>query len=189
MDNLLKKKSILTVAGSLLIAAIWFNLLYLPGTHKIKAVQSNRQRLEQEITSSKSLVAGVGQIMQRVDLAQSRVQEKLNHIYYADSIPDFIQSLTALMKGYNLDRVQITPELPDLLDDNQTIAIGSDILSVIEFRFDGRGRYLQLGKFLEYLQNQPYFEGVSSLSLNYNQSTNPEINFDLKISTYLKRQG
>ena len=189
MENLLKKKSILTFIGIILILAIWVNLIYLPGTHKIKSEESKRAALEQEVSSYKSLIADVSQIIQRVDQSQTNVQSKLDQIFAADSIPDYIRRLTALMDTYNIRKVKITPELPDLLDNRQTITIGNNILTVVDFKFSGQGRFLRLGQFLEQLQTQSDFAGVSLMNIHYNKSINPNVIFELIVSAYLKRQG
>lgn len=189
MENLLKKKSILTFLGIFLILVIWVNLVYLPGMHKIKSVQSERAALEQEVVSYKSLIADVSQIIQRVDQSQTDVQGKLDQIFAADSIPDYIRRLTALMDNYNIRRVKITPELPDLLDNRQTITIGNNILTVVDFKFNGQGRFLRLGQFLEQLHTQPDFAGVSLMNIHYNKSINPDVVFELKVSAYLKSKS
>ena len=189
MDSLLKKKSLLTIIGIVLILFVWINLLYLPGLNKINNSGTEREALEQEVTSYETLIAGVGQIIHRVDLAAAEVQDKLDSISHADSVPDFIGRLSELMKAYDITRVKISPEIPDLLDDNPSVVIGGYILTEVEFNFTGQGRYIQLGKFLEALRNQSYFAGMSSLGLHYNKSTNPNIAFEIQVSAYLKRQG
>ena len=189
MNNLINNKSLLVIIGIIVILIAWINLSYLPGLRSVNNSRSECESLGREIVSHKTLTASVGQIMQRVNQAEAVMFSKVNDISHTDSVPAFIGQLSELMKAYDITRVKISPELPDLLEDNPTVVIGDYILTEVEFNFNGQGRYIQLGKFLEALRQQPYFAGVSSLQLHYNRSTNPDIVFEIQVSAYLKRQS
>jgi len=188
MDKLMQRKSILIAVSLVVLSIVWFNFFYLSNAAKIQAAKTNSAHLNQEINSYRSLISNVGDVNDRVNLVRSELNQNLDEICSVDSIPDFIDKLRSSMEMYDFNNLTIKPKVSDLLE-NMQIPIGDKTFDLVEFEIKGIGRFISIGKYLEYLNSETYFNKTLALNISYNKSLNPKVLFSVKISTYIRMQG
>lgn len=188
MDKLKKNRLYIVIIATFALSAIWFLFLYQPNQAKLQLLKQDAARLQQEINESRNLIGKAGNVARRINEADSDLNKCLQGMRTLDSIPGFIVILNDRLDEYGIEGADIVPRLPDLLN-NDAIVLGKDKLSKVEFEISGHGRYLNLGKFIESLEEELFYAGCASLDISQNQTLNPDIAFEYKFMAYLKGQG
>lgn len=182
MISLKNKRIAITLGVTVVIITVWLAFIYLPLTSRVNSLADQSAQLKHELAGYRSRFGDIRELHVRVDSQNQKLSAVLERLGTTDSIPDFIQVLSEDMKEYGLKNIRIIPNLKDLIEE-ESIALGDRNVNRVEFKLTADGRYLSIGRYLEYLQKQPYYSGQTSLDILYDQDLGPRV--DLRYSFYV----
>ncbi|MBD3218353.1 MAG: hypothetical protein GF310_08755 [candidate division Zixibacteria bacterium] len=187
MKELIQKRSyvVIALAGILIIA--WYVFVYGPGASSIARNKEDIHSLKMEIANSNQMIASAGILAQKVRGLEDEMNSCLDGICSVDSISHFIQMMEGMLRNHGIHRINVVPVLPDLLRD-EDISLGEGRLSRVEFDISGVGRYLDIGKVIEQIEDEVFYAGCTMLDVSYKASLNPKVLFDFRLGVYLKGQ-
>jgi hypothetical protein len=188
MNSLKNKRIAITIGATVAIVAVWLALIYLPLTTKVNSLKDKCALLNDELTGSRSGIGDIRELHVRVDSQNQKLSAVLDLLGTTDSIPNFIQILTEDMKEYGLKNIRIIPNLKDLIEE-EGIALGDRNVNRVEFKLTADGRYLSIGRYLEYLQKQPYYFGQTALDIFHNQYLAPRVELRYAFYILLENRG
>ena len=184
MKALIRHKVSLVLGFALVALIMWALFLYQPTLKRLGASRAQAALLEQEVNSARQFLTSTAQAMDNDGWLQQR-QKLLTNLSRVDSLESFVNRLTADFNSFGIMYAEFAPDLHELLKERR-IPLGSVILTGSRFDAHCQGRYLSLGKAIEYLEQQPYFSDLHSLTIQYNDATNPDVLCTMNFSVYLR---
>ena len=185
MSSLKNKKSLVTIGIGILVCVVWIYFVYMPAKSKKDLLHSENNQLEKETHQKEMVLSNLAGIIDRVKNIEVELYQCVESIYPSDSIGHFIGTLKQKLRDYNVSDIDVTPELPDLLE-KESVPMGETSLNLVEFEINGQGEYIQIGKLMEALESEPYYNKFISVDLTYSKTIDPKILFNLKFSAYLR---
>ncbi len=173
---------------SVVALTAWVLLLYQPASRQLASTRAQVASLEQDLSNARRFLTETAAAMETGNWLQQR-RDLMMGLYRADSLESFIDQMADDCLRIGVTRAEFLPNLNELLK-QQRIPIGNIILT--GGRFEGRcqGRFLNLGRALEHLEQQPYFVELYSLNIAYNQATSPDVLCTMDFAVYLRdREG
>jgi len=185
METVIKYKSWSLLALILILFIAWLNLLYLPAGSSRKANLEEVSSFQNEINRSQRLIAEAGQIRESLTGVESDLNQCLDLICPTDSVGLFIEMIEKRMQSFGMVDYAVVPRIPDILSDEK-IRLGKGHLNRIDFELKAQGRYIQIGKFIEDLQDENFFAGSSHIDISHSQSINPRVVFNMTFTAFLR---
>jgi len=188
MDRLTSSKSIVLFAASALLVVAWIALVFVPGRSATVNYALESAALETDLQQLHSLFLSAGQSAQQHQDVRSRTSEALSAIMPEDSLEQFIDKISAILKTEGLHEITIAPLVEAVLSSRKVI-VGNQELSEVLLQTTLVGRYLDIGKALDYLEQQPYFSEYRLVNLAYDDDLNPAIVCQFDLTVYLRAKG
>lgn len=143
--------------------------------------------LGQEVGTISQFLSSSARELESVHWQQER-REMLAEVYRTDSLETFVDHLVAAFNQFGANTVDVSPDLKDLLKENH-VTLGSATFILDKFVAHCQGRYIDLGKALEYLERQPYFVDLQALNMACGLPDEPNLLCDLSFVVYLREKG
>lgn len=170
----MKKHFLAYIGAGLGLGFLWFFFIFGPN----RLERENQKAL---INEALSQLADFDRIMSTLptsltaseNLEAARV-DLMSHLYAKTDILQLFDQLEATAEGTNLRPIEIRPSIRELLQLNSLVPTSDQPLFVnIEMRL--RGGYLDCGRFIQALEHQPYFRGVSYCRLSAERKTSEQL--------------
>jgi len=180
----IRHKTLFTIGLAVVALIAWMTLLYQPARLRLEMTRAQVASLDQEVNTARQFLMETAQVMEKDAWSRQR-HDLLTNLCRVDSLETFVDRLTADFSRFGVSHVEFSPDLNELLKENR-IPFGGIMLTGGKFEARCQGRFLNLGKALEYLEQQPYFVNLYSINIAYNEATNPEVLCTMNFAVYLR---
>jgi Tfp pilus assembly protein PilO len=172
----------LIVYGALAVLAVAF--LYIPNIAKRNKNIAEVQRLDKDIKDLRQMAAGIGQLKVKVVESEKLVAEFNARVAHYDSLYYLVKEITdAGRTECHLEFLEIKPPSKDTL----LMAGVTTPLVGIPYQFQIRGRYLDIGRFVESLDKFRYFIRVPEFEVLGRDDIRPFVEARLLINIFATR--
>jgi Tfp pilus assembly protein PilO len=174
----------LIVLGALSLVAVGF--LYIPNVAKRNRNIAEVQRLDKEIQDLTQMAKGIGELKRKVVESEQQVAEFNARVARYDSLYSLIREITEDGKNnYHLEFVEIRPPGKDTL---LMSGVSSPLIG-IPYQFTVRGRYLDIGRFVESLDRFRYFVRVPEFEVLGKDEIRPYVEARLLVNVFATKSA
>ena len=174
---------LIVLAGLTVLAVIF---LYMPNMATRNRNLSEVAKLDKEIKDLKAMAAGIEQLRQKVVESEKQVAEFNARVARYDSLYYLIHEICDdARKTYHLDFTEIKPPSKDTL---LLVGVTAPLVG-IPYQLTVRGRYLDVGHFIESLDRFRYFVRVPELEIVGRDDIRPFIEARLLINLYATKMA
>jgi hypothetical protein len=182
----IRHRTLFTIGLAVVALIAWMILLYQPTRQHLETTRAQVASLDQEANTARQFLMNSAQIMEKQGWPRQK-HDLLVNLCRVDSLEIFVDRLAADFSRFGVSHAEFAPDLNELLKENR-IPFGGAMLTKGRFEARCQGRFLSLGKALEYLEQQPYFVNLYSINIAYNEATNPEVLCTIDFAVYLRDQ-
>jgi Tfp pilus assembly protein PilO len=180
--NLAERRILLGgLIGLAALTVIAIVALYIPNIAKRNKNIAQVKQLDKEIKELREMTAGIEALKRKVVESEKEVAEFNARVAKYDSLYYLIQEITADGKNnYKLEFIDVRPPGKDtlLLNHATTPLVG------VPYQFTVRGRYLDIGRFVENLDKFRYFVRVPEFEITGQDEIRPFVEARLLINLY-----
>ena len=175
---------VLVLAALTLLSVVF---LYIPNLARRSKNVAEVKALDKEIKDLKEMAAGIEQLRRRVVESERQVAEFNARVARYDSLYYLMQEITENARNdYHLEFAEVRPPSKDTLMMTGITAP----LAAIPYQFTIRGRYMDIGHFIESLDRFRYFVRVPEFEILGRDEIRPFVEARLLINIYAtKMQG
>lgn len=184
MKAFIRHKTFFTIGLAVVALIAWVIFLYQPTRQHLETTRAQVTSLDQELNTARQFLMNSAQVMEKQGWPRQR-HDLLTNLCRVDSLEIFVDRLAADFSRFGVSHAEFAPDLKELLKENR-IPFGGIMLTGGKFEARCQGRFLSLGKALDYLEQQPYFVDLYSVNIAYNEATNPEVLCTMNFSVYLR---
>ncbi|MGD0233039.1 MAG: type 4a pilus biogenesis protein PilO [Syntrophorhabdales bacterium] len=177
------KSLYLWIALPLVIAAVWFFVFYMP----IKADISNKRNelndVKQQTQKVETDIKALTEMKRKEDSIKASLREYRGQIPLFDNFPDFIYQVagSARKSGLVLDKFSGTFKSLDMQP--------KTILTYPVFEVGLKGRFMEMGKFLEQVSSSRAYRKIIKGVISYNEKEYPLLagRFEIEFKAWKER--
>lgn len=177
------KTSYLYFAGALLILMLWLFLFFLPLTSKAKEKKEVLRAIRKEMEMVDRQIADLLALRTRQKEVDIRMEEIRTQLPTIDGLYDLIKGLVLSAKRQGLEVEAIQPLFTSVKE-----LEGKDFLYPI-FEVTLKGRFLQMGRFLEELEKSRSFRGISKAKISYDEHGYPLLKGKIVLQMRVLKEG
>ena len=167
--------------GLVVLTVVAVLFLYIPNIAKRSKNAAEVKRIDKEIRDLQEMAAGVEQLKRKVVESEQQVAEFNARVARYDSLYGLIREITDEgRKNYHLEFVEVRPPAKDTL----LLANVTAPLVAIPYQLTIRGRYLDIGHFVEGLDRFRYFVRVPEFEVLGKDEIRPFVEARLLINMY-----
>ncbi len=175
----MKKQVSLYAVAAIGASLIWCFLAYLP----LKAKQDNLRRKTEEVrrqlTDYSRTTEELPAFLKANQNLETRRGELNSSLFAKSDILDLFRQINEDASDHNLELVEISPPVSELLELNRQATIDNEP-QFLNIRLDFKGCYVDFGRYLSGLESKPYFRTVNACVIRGNQLVQPTV--DLTVS-------
>jgi len=151
------------------IVLAWIFLFYMPLSAKTKTISKELLSLRQEEERLDLELASIYQMKGKYDNTKESLRKFYSSIPVLDEMPNFIRSIVESAKR---NGVVITSfnSMFETMDRQKT-----QLLMTPTFEIGLKGKFIDMGRFLEELENQNAFKRILSASIGHDQKEYPAL--------------
>jgi Tfp pilus assembly protein PilO len=177
------KSLYLWIALPIVIAAVWFFVFYMP----IKADISNKRNelndVKQQTQKVETDIKALTEMKRKEDSIKASLREYRGQIPLFDNFPDFIYQVagSARKSGLVLDKFSGTFKSLDMQP--------KTILTYPVFEVGLKGRFMEMGKFLEQISSSRAYRKIIKGAISYNEKEYPLLagRFEIEFKAWKER--
>ncbi len=154
-------------AVPVLLVAVWVAAFYIPMSSSIKARERQLKDLKQESERIDAQAVAMIEMKKRNEQARIRFEEFQTQLPVVEQLPDFVRTVAASAKKDGVTVINFSNILASF-DTGERLPLVTSI-----FEIDLKGRFLDLGKFVEDLGNERAFKDVIIAKIGYNEKEYP----------------
>ncbi|MBU8932382.1 MAG: hypothetical protein KOO62_00095 [candidate division Zixibacteria bacterium] len=156
----MSRRSMAYIGAGLALIAIWFFMIYAPYCQdKERQLSSNDNALRQ-LTDFDNIMSGLPSFLSVSEDLEATRLDVVSHLYAKTDIIELFDHLEQIAYKGNLKPLEISPSIRELLYMNTLITTTAQPLFVnIDMRLSGG--YTDCGRFIQTLEQTPYFRGIN----------------------------
>lgn len=178
-----RRTSILIAVAVLLIAG-WFAFLYLPASGKQAKVRTELRSAEAQLRDYESTLAQVPVFMAARSELRKKLQSVNSSLYAKEDLVELFDELERKAGAFSLRTVEITPPVEELLQLNNSVPSDGEP-QVLSLNIVLKGNYIDFGRFVEALENAPYFRTTQSCIITRFQDGSDQVAYSLGFKALL----
>ncbi len=163
------KRVFIWYALPIALAAVWLVAFYLPLSSSIKAQSQELKALKRESAKMDTQMVALIETKKRSEQARITLEEFQAQLPVVDELPDFVRSLAAAAKkdGIAIDGFSniLAP-----VDAGDKMPLVTSV-----FEIDLKGRYLEIGGFVEELGSKKAFKDILIATIGYSEKEYPSL--------------
>jgi len=180
----LRQRGALYVAGTLALLGLWYFLAFTPTFARLNSVRGEVDGALRQLADYNRTIQELPEFLKVNDNLQV-MRHRLNSSLYAKSeILDLFHQLTTDAQDHNLQLVQISPPVSELLELNRQASVDNSPL-FLSVTLDFRGNFLDFGRFVSNLETKPYFRSVKNCVLRDSQTSQYTIDMSLSFKALI----
>ena len=169
------------IAILIVLAILSVVFLYQPKIQARGKIQAEANNLRKQINDMKEQVKGIGALRRQISQLETQNSELMSHVAPRDQLLTLLRELAKIGERYNITFLEITPPGLDtmLQAENQDTPIRP-----VPFQIVMQGRYLDIGAYVENLNQFSYFVKVPEFEINGKDEIRPAIEARLLLNIY-----
>jgi Tfp pilus assembly protein PilO len=171
------------VSIPILICAGWFFVFYIPMKAEISAKKKEHQEVKEQTKKVEADIQALQEMKRKEESIKQSLREYQGQIPLFDNFPDFIYQVadSATKSGLQLDKFSATFRSLDLK--------GKTVLTYPVFDLGFKGRFMEMGKFLEYMSSTKAYRKIIKGRISYNDKDYPMLagNFEVEFKAWKER--
>ncbi len=187
-DKYTKARNHLIMAGIILVAVVvgWFTLLYNPISTDIKALNAAIASEQDSLTAVERYKTQDKALRQRIEILKLEAVDWDNSFPPRKQLVSLAKQLISYFASYGIELVEMQPSLFELyaLEQAGNIVAGKYVSKQL-LNMTLRGRYLNLGRMLERIDQLPFKVTVTDVSMNSLPNERPELEIGLDMFLYV----
>jgi hypothetical protein len=152
------------------LAVIWVFAVYLPVSAKITAKERELVSVRQESQRIDATIKTMAEWKKKGEESKHSVEQFEAEIPVVDQLPDFMRALTITAQKHHVAVTTLDNVLPSL-DAGEDLPLVSSV-----FEIEVKGRFLDMGRFVEDLQGRKAFKEMLSARISNNDKEYPLLN-------------
>ncbi len=176
-----KEMIILSVLIIVVIAVVYFQLLFRPAIGRLRTLLPQTSALKKSLVEARSLVANKDILEKEKEKLQLRLDKHKEIFPSQQEIPRLLEKLSGIADESRVKIISIKP-----LDKEASGGAEKDgVYQEIPIKIVAKSSYHQLGRFLQNLETGDRFMMVKDLKIRANENKPKKHNVELTVSTYI----
>jgi Tfp pilus assembly protein PilO len=150
-----------------LVVVGWVIAFYEPVSSKNHSREKEVLQVKAEELNLDNEISRLTALRKKEGETKSRIEDISAHIPRWEKLPEFMKSVALMAKGKGI-LIQDFSVVPSSLEEQRTTLVANPI-----FEVSVKGRYLQIGRFLEDLADNKAFKGVVTGAISYDEKEYP----------------
>lgn len=178
------RKTSILVAVAVLLTAGWFVFLYLPASGRQAKAHAELKSAEAQLRDYESTLAQVPVFIAARSELRKKLQIVNSSLYAKEDLVDLFNELERKAGGFSLRTVEITPPVEELLQLNRSVPSEGEP-QILSLNIVMKGNYIDFGRFVEALENAPYFRTTQSCIITRLQDGSDQVTYSLGFKALL----
>jgi Tfp pilus assembly protein PilO len=177
------RRSYVWIGLPIIIAAVWFFVFYIPINGKIINKRNEFNQARQQNQKVDAEIRALMETKKKEETVKVSLREYRSQIPFYDNLPDFIYRLAAKARdgGLRLDKFNGIFKSLDVQP--------KTILTYPVFEIGLRGRYVEIGKFLEEVGSSKAYRRILKGQISYNEKEYPLLTSRFEIEFKAWKEG
>jgi hypothetical protein len=188
MTGLNMNKSALVVVVTLVAVIAWVIVTYMPGRSTIKDDFAEIASLESDLAQLHTIFLSAGVSAELTENVQAQTAQALSQLIPEDSLEQFVDRFSRALGDFGLTEVTVAPAVEVVLA-SRKVMVGDQRIAEVLLRTTLIGRYLQIGKAVNYIEKQSFFSEFRRVDLAFDEELNPAVACQLDLTVYLLSDG
>jgi hypothetical protein len=168
----------------LALGAIWLFVLHSPLVERRKQVAEQTRRAEAQLADYMYTIEQLPKYLQTSHTLEALRTELNSSLYAKNDILRLLDRITGDAVAHNLAVLEISPPVMELVHLNELSDMG-DEPQYLNLTIDIRGQYVDFGRFVSYLEKEPYFRSINHCSIRGGQDIQQELDFSIGFKALL----
>lgn len=178
----MNRRAISYYVVALVMAILWLLLVRLPGASKQASLQAQIADAQVQLQDFDQTVLQLPAFIEtRQDLLAFREQLQ-SKLYAKTELLKLFGKFEQDTKSYGLHLNEIAPPIEELLELN---SVSSDQPQFLNITLKMTGKYINLGKFVHYLESEPFFRGINDCRISAGENDKKGLTISLGIRALL----
>ena len=182
--NWTEHRAVLIIAVAALLLPLWYFFVYQSQIDKETVLNAERDSMMQRIKSVKKNIGETGAVAVNLRKMEMQWGQLAGHLAAPDSADQILHHIRDVARGNKLTILDAQLDMGKLYgktSDNHNIAS----INKIELKLEGRGRFFNIGNFLDSLENDVSVADLEKLKLVYQRPIDPEIYFSMSVDIFV----
>lgn len=171
----MKQRAMYFVLAGLALIALWYFAALVPTSAKQKAVDESIAATEARLEEFNRTCLELPDFLEANENLETLRSELNSSLFAKADILDLFQQLAQDAIDHDLELVEISPPIAELLELNRQVVIDNSP-QFLNVQLDLKGKYIAFGKFVEHLETQPYFRAVNKCMVRGDVERRPTVN-------------
>lgn len=178
------RRTTILIGAVLLFSIAWLLFLYLPVgreqarlTNEINSAETQLRQYESTLAQLPAFLAAKADLKSKLALANS-------NLYAKEDLVKLFDELKHQAEVRSLRVVEITPPVEELLELNKTLPTEGKPL-VLNLNLVIRGNYIDFGRFVQSLEEAPYFRSVRGCVISHLEDGSGQVIYSLGFEALL----
>ena len=180
-------KRALLLATILIIATSvgWFFFFYRPKVDEIKKLRQDSENLLTKFRVIKVSDIQIEHLQKQVVNLEKEIAVNQTKVFPKSELPSIVRQIERKGRALGLKFYNIIPEYDSLIRVPDKGNDGSDLIKLlVHFKF--QSRYKNCGRFIDSMEEFPFFISVGEISFYYTENIYPELQIMLDAILYLR---
>lgn len=182
-----KKGMLISISSLLILAVLFYNLLFKHQFSQIKKVSPQLAQLRQKVKTAEAELAKIAVYQKQFEELKAKIEACKKRLPYEKEMSGLLEHLSRTAKETGVKILAIEPVNPDAKAKQETQEKGGLFLEV-PIKIDALAGYHQLGIFINRLENSERFMKVSDLTIEKGDESPKIHSTSLVISVYVLLQ-
>ena len=170
------------------LIAVWLLLGYFPQERERLQLETDLATAEWELTDFNRVVGELPNYLEKYEDLSLQRKHLASSLYAKQDILDLFRQLGTAAAAHNLNLVEISPPVDELLALNRT-SPNSNEPQFLNITMGLRGTYIDFGHFVNDLEQAVYFRGVNSCYVRGQQTPQPQVDCTVSFRALIKSTG
>lgn len=180
-----KRTLILVVLLLFVLCLGWFFVFYQPKKAKISALKQDTENLLIKLRSLKVTDRQIVSLEKQIEKLEEDIAVTQSRLFVKSDLPSIVRQIERKGRFYGLKFDNIIPEYDSLVRFPDAEDKQSDLIQLV-VHIKIQGYYKNFGKFIENLDDLPFFVSLGEMGLYYNKDIYPELEIMLDVVLYLR---
>ena len=152
-------------AGGLAAIVLWIVLMYTPLRREHQGIAETTVSIEAELRDFQQTISTLPNDLSASDDLEASRSRLHSALYAKDDILRLLDHITSQADHVGLATTEISPPISELLQLNRS-AFDPEEPEFLNLTYTLTGGYVGFGRFLNHLEQEPYFRGINSCRIN-----------------------
>ena len=184
----MNRKSYFDVSLGITLICLWFFLIYSPFKNDNNTLSQRIKETEAKLADFEHTIDMLPDFIARRELLKKKKDFLNSRLYTKEEVVNLFNRLKEQAANWNLTVTEITPPIEELLYLNSIIP-NSNQPQFLNIGVHVHGEYIDFGKFMDNIEQEPYFRGVNGCRISGSRDFNRKLDMYVGFKALLGRIG